>query len=519
MYQDYSNWETFEYKLSSLNLDLQNPRINYYGKSLNQNQIMKFLIENEGVYELAKKISEEGYYVGEEPIICIEGDKKIVLEGNRRVAALKLLQNPKKYLPETKANILLKNISDNNFSVNSKRCYIAPNRILANPIIYSRHRGETLKKWKTGNQYSFVADMYYKDGLSLNDICELLNETPSRVKKYLKAYNLFFEAQQLYLEENGEFIEISNFDITNLERFYDYKEGQEFLGIDFSEEDGSLNIKIPVEEFNKRLLYIFQELLTSAGFSREFNNESQKKEYIESLRQNPLFDFGVGNNQNTKKGKTSENRKNLEEEKKKTNPRRKTRTSSNTPKRIIPRDCYIYFENEKLNSLFYELKSLPIEREYSFAILLRTYLEQVLYHYIEKKNLTEDFQRKIIEERRKNTEAKINTLTKYLKGEYSINEEIDTEKIMEILKFNDNKGYVNSSLKTMLDYIKKQHLAKLICDTSKLKSISDYLENVKQGLDLAVHNIDYIIDFNVNKRAWNTLEPLFVSLSDNLNNE
>ena len=30
----------------------------------------------EKVYELAKKISEEGFYVGEEPIICIENNKK-----------------------------------------------------------------------------------------------------------------------------------------------------------------------------------------------------------------------------------------------------------------------------------------------------------------------------------------------------------------------------------------------------------------------------------------------------------
>ena len=78
MYIDYSTWETFEYTLNSLSLDLNNPRIKYRGVPLNQTQIMKFLIENEKVYELAKKISEEGYFVGEEPIICIENNKNIV---------------------------------------------------------------------------------------------------------------------------------------------------------------------------------------------------------------------------------------------------------------------------------------------------------------------------------------------------------------------------------------------------------------------------------------------------------
>ena len=115
MYIDYSSWETFEYTLNSLSLDLNNPRIKYRGVPLNQTQIMKFLIEKEKVYELAKKISEEGFFVGEEPIICIENNKKVVLEGNRRTAALKLLQDPKKYLSNIKSNILLQNILKNNF--------------------------------------------------------------------------------------------------------------------------------------------------------------------------------------------------------------------------------------------------------------------------------------------------------------------------------------------------------------------------------------------------------------------
>ena len=68
MYIDYSIWETYEYKVSTLQLDLNNPRIRYMGDSLNQTQVLKILLEKEKVYELAKKISEEGYFVGEEPI-------------------------------------------------------------------------------------------------------------------------------------------------------------------------------------------------------------------------------------------------------------------------------------------------------------------------------------------------------------------------------------------------------------------------------------------------------------------
>ncbi|WP_435522669.1 hypothetical protein [Chryseobacterium indoltheticum] len=127
MYTNYDAWEHFEYSINSLHLDLSNPRLKYRNVKLNQIEIIKFLIQHENVYDLAKKISEEGYFVGEEPIICIEGDKKIVLEGNRRVAALKVLQDPNKYLSNVRSKTLQKNILENNIKTDRKiNCHIAP---------------------------------------------------------------------------------------------------------------------------------------------------------------------------------------------------------------------------------------------------------------------------------------------------------------------------------------------------------------------------------------------------------
>jgi hypothetical protein len=518
MYIDYSTWETFDYTLSSLQLDVNNPRINYTGKSLNQTQIMEYLIENEKVYELAKKISEEGYFIGENPIICIENNKKVVLEGNRRVSALKLLQDPKKYLSTAKTNVLLKNIVSNNFDVDKKlKCHIAPNRILANPIIYSRHRGEALKRWETGNQYAFVAQMYLKDGLSIEDISELLYETSSKIKDYLKAYNLFLEAQQFYLEDTGEFIDISKFDITNLERFYKFEDAKKFLGIDFNNTDGGLLILIEKSEFKKRLNYMFNEILNSNGFSREFNNEDDKIAYVKKLEKIPLFNLNAEKNSEILEAKSTNERQNLEDAKNKVTPRKKPRKQVQINNVIIPRDYYISFDSEKLDLLFEELKHLPIERYYSFAILIRTYLEQVLYYYIDKKGLNENMNEKIIQKRKTDSLAKIKKLIAFIKGTYKVNEEISEADFMRILRFEGDKDYSHSSLKIMLDYIKNNELKEIISESTKLKSITEYIDNVKNGLDLAVHNIDYTIDVNVNRRAWNTLEPLFNALSENIN--
>lgn len=518
MYIDYSTWETYEYKVSSLQLDVNNPRIRYMGENLNQTQVLNILIEKEKIYELAKKISEEGFFVGEEPIICIEKNKKIVLEGNRRIASLKLLQNPKKYLSRAKANILLQNIIRNNIPVDNYKikCHIAPNRLLANPIIYERHKGEAVQKWRTGNQYSFVAEMYEKDGLSIEDICEVLNETRSNVLRPLKAYNLFFEGKEILEDKEGIIIDITNFDLTNLERFFGFDEGRKFLGIEFDNDNGGLIIQFPRDEFEKRIIIVFKALIDSERFSREFNKDEDKTEFINKLKNNPTIDLSVEAVNGTINSRFSNKRKDLEEEKNKTVRRRKKTTKSSYSNFIIPRDKEIIFDNDKLDNLFYELKTLSYDKKYSFAVLLRSYLEQALYFFIKEKNLMDNLSLKTKDENIKNGQKKVETLIKYIKDTCQIETDIDVDVCMRILKFNSDKDYSDTTLKTMLDYVIKNFLINCL-DTNKYKNLKDYIERIKMGLDLAVHNIETIIDAEHNKRAWSHLEPLFDYLSENIN--
>lgn len=518
MYIDYSTWERFEYKVSSLHLDVNNPRIRYRGENLNQTQILKLLLEKEKVYELAKKISEEGYFVGEEPIICIEKDKKVVLEGNRRVAALKLLQNPKKFLSTAKANILLQNILKNNIPIDDFKikCHISPNRLLANPIIYERHKGDAVQKWRTGNQYSFVYELYMENGLSIEDICEVLNETRANVLSPLKACNLFLEGQEVLEKTDGTSINLVSFDLTNLERFYGYEDARTLLGIDFNNDNAELIIKLPREEFEKRLLLVFNALIDSDRFSREYNNEDDKKKFISKLKESPNIDLSITiDAQDSTPSRASDKRTDLENEKNKITTRRRKSKKSSYLNVVIPRDKEIIFDNEKLDSLFSELKSLPIDKKYSFSILLRSYLEQSLYFYIYENNLQEDIFEKTNEDTLKNGKIKVDSVIKYLKDVHSIKDDIDAGNLMNILKFNSTKDYSGTSLKNMLDYVIKNKIHDSL-DNNQYKNLKDYVERIKMGLDLAVHNINTIIDFEHNKRAWMHLEPLFIYLSDNI---
>ncbi|WP_019540493.1 hypothetical protein [Proteiniphilum acetatigenes] len=490
------------------------------GEGLNQTQVLKILLDKEKVYELAKKISEEGYFIGEEPIICIENNKKVVLEGNRRVASLKLLQNPKKYVSTAKANILLKNILKNNIPIDDYkiRCHIAPNRLLANPIIYERHKGEAVHKWRTGNQYSFIAEMYEKDGLSIDDICEVLNETRSNVLKPLKAYNLFIEGKEILEKEEGIIIDIENFDLTNLERLYGLEEARIFLGIEFDNNNGELTIKLPREEFEKRIIVTFKELFDAERFSREYNTREDLKKFVTKLTESPDIDLSITTSEEITKSRVSENRKDLENEKGKTTGRRKKTKKGFYSNFIIPRDKEIIFDNEKLDGLFSELKTLPFDKKYSFAVLLRSYLEQSLYFYLSENKLLDELSDKTSEENKKNGMKKVETVINYIKDVHKVEDDIDSDTLMNILKFNGNKEYSDISLKAMLDYVVKNKLINSL-DNNTYKNVKAYIERIKMDLDLAIHNIKTIIDAEHNKRAWQHLEPLFVYLSENINTD
>ena len=518
MYIDYSNWPEKEFSLNSLNLDLNNPRLNYGDVILTQSGIINFLIENENVFELAKEISEKGYFVGESPIICEEKNKKVILEGNRRTAALKILQAPEKYLTKKRAEILKANIAKNNIDVSKKiNCFISPNRLMANPIIYSRHKGDSLKRWKTGNQYSFLADMIYRDGLTVEEISNSLGLSSTQTMEPLKAINLFLEGKKL-LEQKGIVISVKDFEFTNLERFYKDADGREFLGIDFNNETGELIVNIPDEEFQKRCTHIFEQILNTKAFSREFGNKEEKKTYIENLKTIPDFDFTVENKlQNTKSVSADKKAENDSLKKEPINKKPNKNVISANNFYYIDTNETLNFNDEKIDALFNELKTLPKGKAYSFAILLRTYLEQLLFLYLTKRQLFDNVGQTEKTKKDTNNLKKVKTLETYLKTNHDLQTDLDKEAVLGLLGFKTKGEFDGSSLGIMLDYTINHKLRDLL-SSNEFRNQKNYLTSVKDGLDLAVHNIDFVIDKGHNIRAWKTLLKFFKALESDLDN-
>lgn len=89
--------ETKDILLDDLLLDEENPRLPT-AAARQQNQMIAYLARTTSIAEIMTAIAENGFFPGE-PLIVIPGNagKYIVVEGNRRLTALKLLQDPDLY--------------------------------------------------------------------------------------------------------------------------------------------------------------------------------------------------------------------------------------------------------------------------------------------------------------------------------------------------------------------------------------------------------------------------------------
>ena len=287
---DFGNWTQRLLSVEHLKLDIDNPRFSYFSKKkMNQTEIIKFLIDRFEVYELAKDIATDGYLLNEEPIVCKEGESYVVLEGNRRVAACKILLNPHRYLSSQKAQNILKY----NYSLDKLNCHVSPTRKDADILIYRRHTTTPVRRWETISQDAHVHKLFSEEAYTIEEIAAKLSESTTNVRKALRRYHIHQYSMTLF-EDNPSLREaISNdkFPITNLERLYDYKDGIDFLGISFTF-NGEIRKRLDVEEVNKRLRFIVEEVLNDNFNSRVFNRESDKKEYIEYLKSlSDKFDF------------------------------------------------------------------------------------------------------------------------------------------------------------------------------------------------------------------------------------
>jgi hypothetical protein len=163
-----------------VNLDQDNFRLDLDDKPTEQ-QIITHLIEQERLLELVTELAENSYLKVEPVTLVREGEQLIVLEGNRRIAACKLLINPdliKRKLPQIKPELL--------HGLYSIPAVIAPARSEVYAYIAKRHvKAGGIQPWSTEAKQKAVTS-FFQIGHSVSDIVTMLGLKKVEVETRLK---------------------------------------------------------------------------------------------------------------------------------------------------------------------------------------------------------------------------------------------------------------------------------------------------------------------------------------------
>ena len=184
--------------ISNLQLDLQNPRLPKSKQGMDEGVVIEYLLLEAATLELMESIGENDFFVGE-MLLVIPNEKDkgkyIVIEGNRRLTAVLLLNNPE--LAKVK-KAATKEIFDNaKFKPSTLPCLVFNNREEIQKYIGFVHiTGK--KSWRMLEKARYLYDLRYSEkfkSLSFIDACkEIARVIGSRspyVRKMLTSYKLY----------------------------------------------------------------------------------------------------------------------------------------------------------------------------------------------------------------------------------------------------------------------------------------------------------------------------------------
>lgn len=114
--------------IDKLVLDPKNPRLPARFRGADQISLLQWMLEDASIFELMYSIGQQDYFDGEPLLVAetVASKEYLVVEGNRRLAALKLLQNPN--LVNVRQKTLSTIIDDADFKPTEVPCIVYSNR-------------------------------------------------------------------------------------------------------------------------------------------------------------------------------------------------------------------------------------------------------------------------------------------------------------------------------------------------------------------------------------------------------
>lgn len=153
---DTSAWPRKRLKvLDEIHLDSRNVRLETTDAQV-EADILEDLFKNEGALGLVEAISKIGYLTHEVPIVVERQNEYVVVEGNRRLAALKAIRNPK-LVPDFEARVSThaKALGKMRSQLASIEVLVAPSQDEADQVVAALHTSNPRRPWSPARQAAF----------------------------------------------------------------------------------------------------------------------------------------------------------------------------------------------------------------------------------------------------------------------------------------------------------------------------------------------------------------------------
>ena len=282
---DMSTWdEVVVDVVNDLHLDPRNVRLDI-PDGVPESDIIQDLFTNEKALNLVEGIAKVGLLTHEVPIVVERDGLLIVVEGNRRVAALKAIQNP--YLaPDHQARISkFAQLLPNRDAVRRITVKKAPSQDDADQLVAALHTGNQRVAWTPARQAAFFQAQL--DAGKTPD--QLIDQYPTvDVRKFITRSRILELFRQVTYDDPslGDYARKRRFPVSTLARLYENDKFLELVGIRVAAGTGEVSLALNDVTFKRVATKIVCDIRDGKINTRSLNKVSSDRyvEYMDELR-------------------------------------------------------------------------------------------------------------------------------------------------------------------------------------------------------------------------------------------
>ena len=187
--------EIMDIEVSDLAFDVRNPRLVEFDLAANSTEleVIAILWEAMDVRELALSIAASGFFQHEPLIVALEQGQNVVIEGNRRLAAVKIL------LDTALANELNVNVPEiseaGKAELKTLPCLRSTREAAWRYLGFKHVNGPA--KWSSYAKSQYIADVHRNFGVPLADIAQQIGDTHRTVQRLFRGLMVIEQAERM----------------------------------------------------------------------------------------------------------------------------------------------------------------------------------------------------------------------------------------------------------------------------------------------------------------------------------